>query len=340
MSFHFLWDSPDLLSLECCDLQFQPDLSNQHVDTLLLGSNRITTLFDTILPQGLRVIDLGNNHIHSDGVPFVWPNTLEEIYLDFNMIQHTDGVIWPASLRVLNLSKNPLVEFPTLLPQTLSKMICNTTRLRKISALPSGLVYLSTNRSELHSLPRHLPEGLVVLHASMNFLTHRGLPSSWGHALRYVNLSNNKLTEFPHLPPTVEHSILNSNMISEIPGELPPTLKTLCVAKNKLKKIHMMNRRHPIHYVLIDNNQLLESYAILQEESGIQWADHIQEVDNWVDYDIFVERIQAAWRRFRVQSRLRTWKKTATIRPELLAAAMHPQRVGHFEDLSGDWGHI
>jgi Leucine-rich repeat (LRR) protein len=337
MATHFLWDQPKLLSLECCDLQFQPDLSHQTVETLLLGSNRIATLFDTILPQGIRVIDLGNNHIHNDGVPFIWPDTLEEIYLDFNMIQHTDGVMWPRSLRVLNLSKNPLSDFPTLLPNGLSKLICNTTRLRKIPALPPGLIYLSVNRSEIHSLPRSLPNGLLVLHASMNFLNYRGLPSNWGNSLRYVNLSNNHLKEFPDFPSTVEHIILNSNMISEIPCELPFNLKTLCVAKNKLKKIHIMNRRHPIRYVLLDNNQLLESYSDLQEDSGIHWAEHIQELDNWVEYDLFVERIRVAWRKFIFRKRLRIWKKTATIRSELLAAAMHPQRAGQFEDISHEW---
>jgi len=50
-------------------------------------------------------------------------------------------------------------------------------------------------------------------------------------------------------------------------------------------------------------------------------------------------RIIGLWRKARLRKRLRALRRNAILRNELLALAMHPDRVGNFENISGQWTH-
>ena len=66
------------------------------------------------------------------------------------------------------------------------------------------------------------------------------------------------------------------------------------------------------------------------------WVKTVDEADNWCGLNFITasELIKRAWRRYRLKKTLRTWLKTARVKEELIATAMHPSRYGHFEEVT------
>ena len=324
-----------VLNLKHCNLFFQPDLSQATALHVSLAYNAIHSLFNEYLPRGCKKLDIGNNRLASDGIPIGFPDTIEELYIDGNYIRHFDGIHWPTALRCLVLNKNPLIQLPGTLPDTLETLFCNDTYIERIDQLPTALQLLSVNYTYLRKLPASLPPGLHILEAHSNLLPSRGLPLEWSQSLRVLNLSHNKLSSFPlNLPDSLEQLFLHDNQIQEIP-KLPIHLSILCIANNRIKRVHVEHRTHPLSVVLLNDNQLTESIIEIQEIHSIQWTRSIQEYDNWIgpEFSISARRIQRTWKRYRLPKALRAWLKTARVKQELIATAMHPSRVGRFEDI-------
>ena len=316
-----------------CSLSFQPDLANHTARELYLNTNRLTTIFDQALPHGLEVLHAEENRIHSDGIPIIWPDTIKEIYLQKNHIQETDGIHWPQSLVILNLSCNPLLYFPSILPDTIEKINLDYTLIRKIENIPTHLKELRINESKLRRLPHVLPNDLEILEAKYNSLSYKSLPSSWGTSLRYLNLTYNRLTQIPtNLPDTLEHLVLSQNQITGVPAHLPPNLKTLILAKNRIRKVATSYRINRIQLVILTDNQITETI----ERTQNHWAITIDEIDNWnhEDHHTAARTIQKAWNKMKFRTGIFTIIKTQRLREELLATAMHPTRAGLFEDIA------
>jgi len=316
-----------------CGLNFQPDLTSHVLRELYLNTNRLTTICDQALPRGLEVLHVEENRIHSDGIPIVWPDTIKEIYLQKNHIQETDGIHWPQNLVILNLSCNPLMYCPSILPNSTEKLNLDYTLIRRIDTLPTYLKELRINESKLRRLPHVLPNDLEILEAKYNSLSYKSLPSSWGNSLRYLNLTYNRLTQFPtNLPDSLEHLVLSQNQITLVPATLPPNLKTLILAKNNIRKVVTTYRAKLIQLVILTDNQITESI----ERTQNHWAITIDEIDNWnhEDHHGAVQVIQKAWKRMKFRTGIFTLIKTQRLREELLATAMHPSRAGLFEDIA------
>jgi Leucine-rich repeat (LRR) protein len=336
-------DLQDGIYLDACDLSSQPDFSNVHAGCLTLAENSIHSISDDCFPQGVQILDFSYNYIHDDGLPFQWPDTIEELYLTHNSIcNYDDDTLWPDHLKVLCISKNPLQQIPSDLPESLEKLYLDRTQLKQIQKLPSNLKVLSVESSYLRSLPKELPHGLEKLFAARNFLHSTLLPRHWGFSLQVLNLEKNKLIEFPkNLPNTLRVLRLNNNNITQIPEALPESLVYLTIANNKVRKVQLSKRKKPIQFVYLANNQLTQSIQNEQEQKQIQWGTSIIEVSNWTN-DVYIasaKTIQAKFRNFRLKKILRTWRKLGHVRQELQASAMHPSRAGQFENVSPDWGH-
>ena len=52
-----------------------------------------------------------------------------------------------------------------------------------------------------------------------------------------------------------------------------------------------------------------------------------------VQYDSYVKKIQFVYTKYKLKKAIRTWARLVKIQEELLAAAMHPDRLGKFEQI-------
>jgi len=321
----------NVLQLKNCNLQTQPDLSRSQATRLSFAGNSISAFFTEYLPQNLQHLDLGNNYLAEDGIPFVLPDSIEELFLDSNNICRLDGIHWPTSLKTLRLDNNCIRSLPEGLPPTLEKLSARHTNILQIHTLPATLKELIINLTLLNKLPRRIH--LEVLEAHTNHLTTSGLPHDWGLRLRILNLANNRLKEFPRrLPDCLEQLHLQYNLIELVPA-LPTNLQVLSIGHNKVNNIVFTRRRTPLTYVQLTDNQLAFSVVEFQMiHRDCIWATTVDESDNWVGlkFEIASDLIKRVWRRYRLKKTLRTWLKTARVKEELIATAMHPSRYGNF----------
>jgi Leucine-rich repeat (LRR) protein len=324
-----------VLQLKNCNLQTQPDLSRSQATRLSFSGNSIATFFTEYLPPNLEYLDLGNNYLADDGIPFVLPDSIEELLLDSNNIYNLEGIHWPQSLRKLMLDNNCIRALPEGLPNTLEKLSVRHTNILQIHTLPPTLKELIINFTLLNKLPRRIH--LEVLEAHTNHIHSIGLPFDWGMRLRSLNLSNNRLTQFPsNLPESLEQLHLQYNQIEVVPS-LPSNLQVLTIGYNKVKTIIFKKRKTPLTYVQLTNNQLTFSVIEVQiSHPDNLWARSIDESHNWsnITYHLTSNLIKRVWRRYRLKKTLRAWLKTARVKEELIARAMHPSRYGQFEDLT------
>ena len=325
----------NVLQLKNCNLQTQPDLSRSQASRLSFAGNSISAFFAEYLPPNLQHLDLGNNYLAEDGIPFVLPDSIEELLLDSNNISRLDGIHWPTSLRTLILDNNCIRTLPGGLPPTLEKLSARHTNIQQIQTLPPNLKQLVVNFTLLTKLPRRIH--LEILEAHTNHLSSMSLPTDWGLRLRILNLSNNRLKEFPrNLPESLEQLHLQYNLIELVPT-LPSALQVLLIGHNKVKNIVVTKRKTPLAYLQVTNNQLTFSLVELQlMNDDFTWVKTVDEADNWCGLNFITasELIKRAWRRYRLRKTLRTWLKTARVKEELIATAMHPSRYGHFEEVT------
>ena len=325
----------NVLQLKNCNLQTQPDLSRSQASRLSFAGNSISAFFAEYLPPNLQHLDLGNNYLAEDGIPFVLPDSIEELLLDSNNISRLDGIHWPTSLRTLILDNNCIRTLPGGLPPTLEKLSARHTNIQQIQTLPPNLKQLVVNFTLLTKLPRRIH--LEILEAHTNHLSSMSLPTDWGLRLRILNLSNNRLKEFPrNLPESLEQLHLQYNLIELVPT-LPSALQVLLIGHNKVKNIVLTKRKTPLAYLQVTNNQLTFSLVELQlMNDDFTWVKTVDEADNWCGLNFITasELIKRAWRRYRLRKTLRTWLKTARVKEELIATAMHPSRYGHFEEVT------
>lgn len=325
----------NVLQLKNCNLQTQPDLSRSQASRLSFAGNSISAFFAEYLPPNLQHLDLGNNYLAEDGIPFVLPDSIEELLLDSNNISRLDGIHWPTSLRTLILDNNCIRTLPGGLPPTLEKLSARHTNIQQIQTLPPNLKQLVVNFTLLTKLPRRIH--LEILEAHTNHLSSMSLPTDWGLRLRILNLSNNRLKEFPRsLPESLEQLHLQYNLIELVPT-LPSALQVLLIGHNKVKNIVLTKRKTPLAYLQVTNNQLTFSLVELQlMNDDFTWVKTVGEADNWCGLNFITasELIKRAWRRYRLRKTLRTWLKTARVKEELIATAMHPSRYGHFEEVT------
>ena len=325
----------NVLQLKNCNLQTQPDLSRSQASRLSFAGNSISAFFAEYLPPNLQHLDLGNNYLAEDGIPFVLPDSIEELLLDSNNISRLDGIHWPTSLRTLILDNNCIRTLPGGLPPILEKLSARHTNIQQIQTLPPNLKQLLVNFTLLTKLPRRIH--LEILEAHTNHLSSMSLPTDWGLRLRILNLSNNRLKEFPRsLPESLEQLHLQYNLIELVPT-LPSALQVLLIGHNKVKNIVLTKRKTPLAYLQVTNNQLTFSLVELQlMNDDFTWVKTVDEADNWCGLNFITasELIKRAWRRYRLRKTLRTWLKTARVKEELIATAMHPSRYGHFEEVT------
>jgi Leucine-rich repeat (LRR) protein len=325
------------MDLSHAGLHLFPDLHDVRISTLNVSFNSIQIVWDEHLPQEVGELSLADNCIGTDGLPTEWPPMIHTLSLAYNPFRTTDIITgWPAALRTLNLSHTSLREFPRNLPDTIESLTISHTFVTQIGYLPRNLKELYADVTDLKFLPYRCPEGLEILVVSRGKLRNGGLPTFWGSSLKRLDLNSNSLRAIPRgLPSTLEFLNLSQNSIREFGSEslYPLGLQTLHLGDNQILElpewIGSSSRRH-LRFT-IHQNYLVEPVIF---RNCILWSSQ------WVGplYTEAATYIQRAWRKARMRRRLKAIYRMTILREELLALAMHPDRVGRFEPVDPIWG--
>lgn len=314
----------------------QPDLSiDETIYTLYLNSNSIHILYSELLPPNIKYLNMSYNYL-TNNLPSVWPDTIEILNLEYNHIQSTDAVLhWPNQLRELLLNGTLLNTIPKYLPQSLeilSLTYCNLVtlrflphklktlrvtynRLKNVELLPRELqyAYMSENRIESNSIFKYrLPHNLKIIHLDSNCLTW--LPTNFPDTLEILNLSNNLITEFTSV--------------------IPSKLKLLLLDNNKIRIFQPIWKKDTtVKFSLYIRNNCIT-------DTGIAFLinpclELIYDTDNWnkLEHTIAVIKIQIIFMKYKLKKGIRTWARVVKIYDELIKTAMHPDRIGKFEEL-------
>ena len=109
LTFLFITPMTMTLTIARGGIRFFPDLSSIPKDELHFTYNSIRIVPDECLPRNLKWLDLKYNFIASDGLPAIFPATLERLELDGNRIRDfRDVQQFPPNLKVLTLTENPI----------------------------------------------------------------------------------------------------------------------------------------------------------------------------------------------------------------------------------------
>jgi len=156
-----------------------------------------------------------------------------EIRMDGNKIELPE---LPSSLKRLHLNNVDVTNLHDLkLPECLSTLIINNTKLTKLPKIPCGLRELRANYNQLTELPE-LPKGL-----------------------KFLAVGSNKLTTIPELPEGLTSLGCQENAITDL-GKIPSTLKTLICYDNRLTRIDIPEG---LQYIDCQNNPLVIRYNLL-----------------------------------------------------------------------------
>jgi Leucine-rich repeat (LRR) protein len=315
-------------------LQELPNLSHRPERILNASHNRIQNLWEDDFPPGIEELDLEGNDILSDGLLAEWPQTLRRLNLSYNpiwSIAQTEQ--WPLGLVSLNLSNTNLSDAfqAAALPDSLQFLNLSNTQITHIYKFPNSLKEFKCDRSQLRWLPEVCPNSLEVLIASRACLTDGSLPSYWGNSLKILDLNCNFIREIPKLPPTLRILNLTYNRIQIIP-DLPRSLELLHLNLNRILVLPPWLSARPLQFT-IQKNCLTEEPMMPNCITGThQWIGHI--------YNVSARQIQRKWRIRCLKAVLRTWKRMAAIKHDLIAEAMHPDRAGQYEDISPEWSDV
>jgi hypothetical protein len=196
----------------------------EHIEVLILSSNKLCDLSSIGAFSGLKQLDASRNLIKVFDVTHV-PH-LTSLDLSFNQLDSL-----PQSIGVLT----------TLLELKLSNNKINSIS-REIGFL-DGLSYLDLSHNNISELPEEFSNlaALQSLYLNNNQLTTQGCIFGGLFSLKTVDLSNNQLTQIPDLTflPSLCKLYLNNNRLTEISEGIfmVPKLRELSLRGNKLRTL-------------------------------------------------------------------------------------------------------
>ena len=320
------------------DLREQPDLSLHQSENVFLDRNHIHVIYSDLLPPLVKSLKLSMNSIYSDGLPLVWPNSLERIVLEDNRISDTRIVrSWPSDLRELLLDSNPLETMPQGLPESVEILSMSYCLLRQLSTLPSGLKTLRAFYNKLKRVEM-FPNRLEYCNLAHNILTStifsRPMPSS----LTYLNLDSNSISWLPkNLPDSLETLIVSNNKLVELPRVLPRNLCMLVLCNNRIRIFSVdLHLGQQIKSVFIRNNCIVENILDFRLEK-------VYQADNWNEenHSLTARMVQKAFRRYKLKKGIRAWRRVNGFYKEMITVAMHPDFVNRWNTVEtwDQWKH-
>jgi len=160
-------------------------------------------------------------------------------------------------------------------------------------------------------------------------LKNGGLPKVWGESLEELNLRYNNLRRIPdNLPESLRSLNVSDNFIETISNPIPAGLEFLNISRNKLFVVPAQLLGRPGLKLIIHTNHLL---------SIPTGPNILAAFGQWVGarYINAASMIYWAWKRYRLRTRLRSYRKNAMLKHDILKYAMHPDRMERYEAV---WG--
>lgn len=307
-----------------------PQMSHLTAKIFKASGNYIHNLWIDDLPHGVEDLDLEGNQIRSDGLLEEWPNTILNLNLSRNPIFSLDQVdIWPTRLVSLNLSYTSLNgAFQSgILPDTLEILNISFTDVSRIHKFPKNLKEFIAVSTNLRILPETCNDSLEALVATQSYISYWGLPNYWGKSLKHLDLNTNRIALIPsNLPETLEFLNLSSNRIQQIHYDpnLPSGMSMCHLGSNRILDIPKWFAKTSTKFT-IQNNCLTEVPIIANcLAASYQW--------NGFKHSTAASSIQKSWRARKIRGLMRSLKRTSLVKWELISRAMHPDRIGLFED--------
>lgn len=328
----------DTLSLEYSDLNEIKDLSTLTCKGLILDNNRIHQVSAEHLPHSLTHLSVSFNGISMSGLPFQPLRNLKTLLIthnEFYNLSRVVGELFPQ-LETLNIQENYIedVQFLSSL-QTLKHLNVKKNDIHILHALPDGLETLQASQCRLRMIQSKLPSTLQRIYLSSNKLRFGGLPLSWGSALRYLDLSRNKIEKFPRkLPDLLEHLNLSHNLLTEIPYALPSSLQTLHLGHNCITSVPTHMNGYVVRLVFLSNNHITH-----ETTSHVRWAKVLYDDGNWnqSQHHIAQKTLRRFFQSILLEKRLRIYWRSRILKNELLEVSMQPVRALQLDQLNPGW---
>jgi len=236
--------SPEL-DLHSKSLTLIPDLSKyDHVEKLVLSFNYISVIEKSKFPPNLKILEMAKNAMYIFNQND-YPDTLEELKLCHNYIQHMDCSKM-SNLKKLFIKDNKLQKLT--LPSNLIEIDASSNYLNHV-ILPDKLLKIYMDKNEFHIAPR-LPNGVQDIKFSSNKIYDIMLPNS----LIKVDLIDNLIISVSNLPPNIEYIDLSENVINRIDAEFPDSLRHISLDNNKISEMPKFN--DGIQQIDMNNNLL------------------------------------------------------------------------------------
>ncbi len=144
----------------------------------------------------------------------------------------------PASLQVLDVSRNCFVSFPDSLPASLKRLHIACSRLNgPLLNLPASLEYLDIRGNRRITFPQNFPDSLIELHCHSAGITN--VPDNLPDSLKILDLQHNSgLSSLPEsLPALLEELNVGYCRLEHLPQNLPASLRILIAPMNLLERL-------------------------------------------------------------------------------------------------------
>ena len=206
--------------------------------------------FDTLdarinecVKTGGKTIDL--SHLDLTNFPSNIPLTVENMFVEGNMLTRLPSLSQFTRLKVLDLSSNQLSILPTL--PRLTELMIRNNRFKKIGTLPASLERFDCSHNRITDIKPGVLN-ISVLECSYNQLSRLPLFNT----LIKLSCQSNKLSAIPSYP-RLENLDCKNNMIHVLPQL--DNLKELLCDFNRLRTIHQFPR---MRYLYCANNPHLK----------------------------------------------------------------------------------
>ena len=213
--------------------------------SLNCSSNHLIEL--PTLPNSLRSLWCYSNQLRQ--LPNL-PHNLEQLSCAYNNL--TNLVNLPLTLTYLDCSNCNLISLDVSYLTNLIELKCNENKLSKLS-LPNSLTKLYCDSNYLTELPK-LPDTLTVLYCNSNHLTEL---SSLPNSLIRMSCSSNKIIELVSLPESLKFLDCSSNQLSKLP-RLPNLLFVLNCSTNSVRLCPDIKHLVNLHKIICSNNLIID----------------------------------------------------------------------------------
>eukprot|EP01125_Pyxidicula_operculata_P017972 TRINITY_DN635_c0_g1_i2.p1 TRINITY_DN635_c0_g1~~TRINITY_DN635_c0_g1_i2.p1 ORF type:complete len:2152 (-),score=235.56 TRINITY_DN635_c0_g1_i2:798-7253(-) len=240
------------------------------------------------LMSSLKYLNLSNNLIESEPVPYLSLPSLEKLYLDYNKLSKVGFIACFTKLETLSLKKNQITflsqEFSSLV--NLQSLCISENPLVRVDPtvfkVLTKITSLSLNNTQLQYVPQcfsQFSQTLKNFQVKSTFVWY--LPKEF-FSCKFITTLNLSDAKFSNISPDVGklegllRLVIDNNNISTLPSELTNChyLECLSASNNKLSEIPLwIHKFRKLDYINFSHNQ------IVKITSALSFMENLKKVD-------------------------------------------------------------